>query len=332
MAAPSRLAGGPPQVSLQLKASEPSVRRAAVPFGKMSRPFRWDGSGRPAIGTVVENLFLGNASRVPQPEPVETPRPRAHGRYQAGRRAFHGREYERDLTPAPITEVAESVRWANRSSWKNRPKSFTASRKFRRRCRKSRLWKRRCVIEETLVVDEAPAIAETAVVEEAAGVRREPVHSKKRPRGRRRPFTEPAWSPVAFEPPAPAFETTTPRGRLAVSRVASDSRRVLSNPSASRSSRSRRLLPRRKTPEPVTAQAMEISGTEIEPVAQGQPIPYQVPAFSTDSPMAEITKPEPESRTFLTQLSPRRRWPGLADSVIRSSLPLSRLKLFPPSP
>jgi len=31
-----------------------------------------------------------------------------------------------------------------------------------------------------------------------------------------------------------------------------------------------------------------------EPVAQGPPIPYQVPAFETDSPMAEITKPEPE--------------------------------------
>ena len=39
IAAAARLAGGPPQVSLQLKASEPSVRRAAVPFGKMSRPF-----------------------------------------------------------------------------------------------------------------------------------------------------------------------------------------------------------------------------------------------------------------------------------------------------
>ncbi|MDQ6809343.1 MAG: tetratricopeptide repeat protein [Verrucomicrobiota bacterium] len=33
------LAGGPRQVSLQLKASEPSVRRAAVPFGKGNKPF-----------------------------------------------------------------------------------------------------------------------------------------------------------------------------------------------------------------------------------------------------------------------------------------------------
>ena len=46
--------------------------------------------------------------------------------------------------------------------------------------------------------------------------------------------------------------------------------------------------------EPEVAPA-ETFRTEIEPVAQGQPIPYQVPAFSTDSPMAEITKPEPES-------------------------------------
>src|SRR5205085_6387994 len=39
MAAPKRLAGGPPQVSLHLKASEPSVRRGAVPLSKPSRPF-----------------------------------------------------------------------------------------------------------------------------------------------------------------------------------------------------------------------------------------------------------------------------------------------------
>jgi len=48
-------------------------------------------------------------------------------------------------------------------------------------------------------------------------------------------------------------------------------------------------------PEPAAPPAAGISETEIEPVAQDQPIPYQVPAFSTDSPMAEITQPEPES-------------------------------------
>src|SRR6202022_2580248 len=47
-------------------------------------------------------------------------------------------------------------------------------------------------------------------------------------------------------------------------------------------------------PEIAPAPVAEISAVTEEPVAQGPPIPYQVPAFETDSPMAEITKPEPE--------------------------------------
>ncbi|MGI8821520.1 MAG: tetratricopeptide repeat protein [Chthoniobacterales bacterium] len=38
LVAPTRLAGGPPQVSLQLRASEPAIRRAAMPLGKSLRP------------------------------------------------------------------------------------------------------------------------------------------------------------------------------------------------------------------------------------------------------------------------------------------------------
>ena len=37
LVAPTRLAGGPPQVSLQLRASEPALRRAVVPVGKNGR-------------------------------------------------------------------------------------------------------------------------------------------------------------------------------------------------------------------------------------------------------------------------------------------------------
>jgi hypothetical protein len=55
-------------------------------------------------------------------------------------------------------------------------------------------------------------------------------------------------------------------------------------------------MPAQTFAEPEVTPPAEFSRMEIEPVAQGQPIPYQVPAFSTDSPMAEITKPEPESR------------------------------------
>src|SRR5438552_3873846 len=49
-----RLAGGPRQVSLKLKASEPSLRRAVVPVGKPSRAFG---------GTVLEPAIEGNGER-----------------------------------------------------------------------------------------------------------------------------------------------------------------------------------------------------------------------------------------------------------------------------
>src|SRR5205807_9703296 len=73
MAAPKRLAGGRRQVSLHLKASEPSVRRAAVPFSKTSRPFGANGGGATTIGQAVENLVPRAPVPAPKVEPVEMP-------------------------------------------------------------------------------------------------------------------------------------------------------------------------------------------------------------------------------------------------------------------
>src|SRR5207248_651762 len=72
MAAPKRLAGGPPQVSLHLKASEPSVRRAAVPFSKPSRPFGTNG-GITTVGPAVENFIPRTPAPEQKAEPVEMP-------------------------------------------------------------------------------------------------------------------------------------------------------------------------------------------------------------------------------------------------------------------
>src|SRR5205085_10607550 len=60
-----RLSGGPRQVSLKLKASEPSLRRAVVPVGKPSRVFGGEAAVEPAIE--------GNGERHVELEPtVET--------------------------------------------------------------------------------------------------------------------------------------------------------------------------------------------------------------------------------------------------------------------
>jgi tetratricopeptide (TPR) repeat protein len=60
-----RLTGGPRQVSLKLKASEPSLRRAVVPLTKAGRVFG-NGNG----GAVAEPVH-GNGERHIEPEPVE---------------------------------------------------------------------------------------------------------------------------------------------------------------------------------------------------------------------------------------------------------------------
>jgi tetratricopeptide (TPR) repeat protein len=66
MKAMPRLTGGPRQVSLKLKASEPSLRRAVVPVGKVSRGFGGNG-GAVAEPAVEEN---GQGARQLELEPV----------------------------------------------------------------------------------------------------------------------------------------------------------------------------------------------------------------------------------------------------------------------
>ncbi len=62
VAARSPLAGGPRQISLQLKASEPSVRRAAVPFSKGPKAF-----GAPSGVAVAEPTEITAPHVIPEP-------------------------------------------------------------------------------------------------------------------------------------------------------------------------------------------------------------------------------------------------------------------------
>lgn len=78
LVSPSRLAGGPPQISLQLRASEPALRRAVMPLGKSGRTF---GSGN-GNGNGNGNGLAGAPVSVPaetyaqperfEPTPVES--------------------------------------------------------------------------------------------------------------------------------------------------------------------------------------------------------------------------------------------------------------------
>jgi Flp pilus assembly protein TadD len=223
LAASRRLAGGPPQVSLHLKASEPSVRRGAVPFSKTSRPFGTNG-GPTATVPAVENFVPRTPAPAPLLERVETPvvEPMADIMPEQQKPVFADVE----SVSEPATEMAE----------------FSS-------------------VGEPQVIEPAIAKEEEHVFAEA------PAWTT----------PEPAWTPVAFEPAAPVFETPAPEP-VAASEPFFES---VSEPVVIESE--------------IASQPMaEISPVIEEPVAQGPPIPYQVPAFETDSPMAEITKPEPE--------------------------------------
>ena len=233
MAAPKRLAGGPPQVSLHLKASEPSVRRGAVPLSKPSRPFGTNG-GITTVGPAVENFVPRTAAPEQKAEPVEMPIV----------------EPISETVSAPATELAEFSSVGEPQVVEAAPAEIIES--FADIPPASK---------EEPVFAEAPAWTEPATPE--------PVWTPIAP--------EPSWTPVAFEPATPVFETSAPEP-VAESAASFES---VSEPV---------VIEPEIAPQPVA----EISTITEEPVAQGPPIPYQVPAFETESPMAEITKPEPE--------------------------------------
>jgi Flp pilus assembly protein TadD len=261
MAAPKRLAGGPPQVSLHLKASEPSVRRGAVPFSKTSRPFGSNG-GTTSVPP-VENFVPRTPEAAPKVESVEMPviAPIADLAPEPEKPVI-------DLAPEtvsePITEVTEFSSVGEPQVIDEPVKDEPVSTK------------------EPVFMEE-PAFAEVPVSTEA--VTPEPVWA---------PFTpEPAWTPVAFEPAPPVFDIPEPVEEVAapIAEVAAPVDQVSEPVMETAASFESVSEPVVIEPE-VVAAPPEFSVEE--PVAQGPPIPYQVPAFETDSPMAEITKPEPE--------------------------------------
>ena len=297
MAAPKRIAGGPPQVSLHLKASEPSVRRAAVPFGKTSRPpFGGNGGGITTVAPVVENLVPRTPARVPErePEPVDAPVVEPVAAVTPLAEPTTESEYDRDFAPAPDTEVAE-ISSVGEPQVIEKPAEIIHSL-----AELPPAVQEEPILEKAAVVEEEPAVAESTMVEEAPAFAAAP-GVEEPPAWTPPAFTEPAWTPVAFEPPAPVFEAPAPvfeapaPAEEIVEPVAAETESFVESVSEPIFTEPEAVAAPEITPEPVTAQFMEISEPEIEPVAQGQPIPYQVPAFETESPMAEITKPEPDA-------------------------------------
>jgi tetratricopeptide (TPR) repeat protein len=302
MAAPKRLAGGPPQVSLHLKASEPSVRRGAVPFSKTNRPIGTNGG----VTTVapVENFAPRTpapeltpeieAAAIPAIEPVAEVMPEPEKPAMA---------LETESVSEPMADIAEfsSVGEPQVIEELIKEEAVTASEP--------------AFVEAVTSIEPELSTAPVASTESAADVEAEASTETVSAEPTWTPFTpEPAWTPMAFEPAPAVFDVPTPTDEIAapVEQIAAPVEEIHSPVAETAAPIEEIHAPAEEFAAPVmeTAAAFESVSEPVvsepepvaaapefsveEPVAQGPPIPYQVPAFETDSPMAEITKPEPE--------------------------------------
>lgn len=350
--AANRLSGGPPQVSLQLKATEPSVRRAAVPFGKMNRPLGVAGAAPAGNGVGSESFVPRESAPIPDVTPAVQPEFQPSMEPVSSVRSVpEFPEIGGDAPSSPeISEVTSAPDWEftpvrsetaefSETAGFDVPVAFETSNFFE------------SVGEPRLIEPEVAPLANISAAE-PLGVTSEPIGQ-----GQPIPYQVPDFSdlitetvgePVpipseiaaestemavsdtsdaeietvtqnrpirvpAFaaqptetieEPPfipeiapefteAPAVEISPPE----MEPIAQDAIRV---PAFSSLFAEAEGEPSTLSPE-IAAEATQvpleaISETEIEVVAQDQAIPYQSPSFSSDSPMAEITQPEPDAK------------------------------------
>ena len=324
-------------MSLQLRASEPSVRRAAVPFGKMNRPFGTGATGIPGNGTASENLVPREVAPIQEPGQSGAQESQPFMESVPTASAAVDSQSVGDLTSASdVSEIASAPDWEftparheAASTYEsvvsppqetptfsetaapleapvtfeapapieamNEPASFETSEFFETVGEPIEI-PRRIVVESAITP--APVDFSEATMEPVA-------------QGQPIPYQVPSFSPESFEtvsepisipvetvaesapaPTAEVFEAETEPVAQSqpipyqVPSFSPESFETVSEPIS---------VPSEAAAESAPAPTAEAFEAETEPVAQSQPIPYQVPAFSTDSTMTEITQPEPES-------------------------------------
>jgi hypothetical protein len=304
----NRFVGGPRQVSLQLKASEPSLRRSVLPVGKpAARPF----TPAPVIGTapaMPDALTEPSGQRTPEPEfdlsalaetPVEAVGPVVEQGVASPEHehAPNGERSPSDFRPSP--EIPSSAEWLSPTS-----------------------------VAPAFENDQDVEIADVAATEtprfelekeipevQSRMLEVEPKTSK----------VEPVMPELETETPAPGVESRLPQVEVETAEVESRLPDVeVKTPEVESQ------LPKVETeisevegrlPEPETdkvdletnepdmqsatlnAEAIapdleaEVpqgpSVPEDEPIGQGQPVPYQIPVGAMELPVAEVPEPAP---------------------------------------
>lgn len=226
--------GGPRQVSLQLKASEPSVRRGILPSGK---PGRGNGAAAPVTTTPLEPAFR----RSPEPtvvhreaEPltsesfVETVGPVIEGPVESVGPVI---ELEPESAAAISPQIAEPEPWAR---------------------------------ETTAATPFVPSPETEAAAE---------------------PITE----SLSLEPVSEPVDITEPAEAVAEA--------VVAEPAA----------------ESVMPSAEQVSEPELEPVAQGQPVPYQMPVWPETTPIEPVVDTQLFETNIIESSMP---------NIIESAMPL----------
>lgn len=256
---PARLAGGPPQVSLQLRASEPALRRGSMPLAKSGRAM---GNG----AVVADALLAARAQVAVEPEPYVTPAADtfADG---VGEPVAATDETFTAFVPSDVDSAVETQQSDEVVAEEFVPPVDVESA---------------FVPEPAAVIDGFPA----------GGQSTEPVETVEAIAGdSMMPIT--AEAPVPAEAPvAVAEEVIAPQEPAAIAETPIDN---VASPAAEAPAIS---MPE-TVMEPVTSELPDMLAAApeaehvAEPIGQGQPVPYQVPAAETEAPAADVPPPAP---------------------------------------
>ena len=249
------LNGGPRQVSLQLKASEPSLRPAVVSSGKPVRVP--NGAEAATLGAPAEPAIR----RAPEPAPFAYKAPEP----QVKRYEIVEEPSVESVGPVVEEPIVESVA---------------------------------PMIEEPVVESVGPVIEEP-VVESVGPVVEEPVVESVGP-AVEEPVAE-SVGPVVEHELEPVSPTTPEIPEVAAGTAFAPSSAIEATPEPE-------LLPVESTvaapiPEPVV-EPEPAAPTEVEPIRQGQPIPYQTPVWSDVSAVERVVDtPSFDTRIISTEPS-----------------------------
>lgn len=289
MASPGQFAGGPPQVSLKLRASEPALRRATVPLGKAAgafghaKGFGNGFTGAPAAATPPVESYV-------QPEPEVAPAPASYDEGVGEPFVSEPASYDEGFA-APADEMPEVETEAAPAFTDDYFETVSAP------IAQAEAPAAEPAYESAWSEPYEPATDEFAAapVEAAAAEWTEQPAVEE--------FSAPEMEETFAEPePASAWEVEEAMPAVApIEEIAPEEAPLEYAPAEVAAIETPAFEP--EPVEPIAAEApafdqASLEEDEFEPVGQGQPVPYLAPA-----PAEEMELPVEQSKTFFTRIA-----------------------------